>query len=172
MTQKNYDLAHQPRPTVHEIQARLRTELSMRTRLVYTLLLLFDLAVGCAVTSLWWTEPDLPARTHIAFAGIVLGTLVWAVYFTWTLTRRKVLFARHRLVACSIAVTFTGLFSAGALILAALVPTLRETGLAASALGGVLLIVASFLLRGALVRHRAMLERSRQLARELETMPV
>lgn len=156
-----------PRPSVAEMQSRLAAELSTKSRAGYVLLLLFDLAVLAAVGSLWLTEPELPLRTHLAFGGIVLGTLAWAAFFAWTLARRKVLLARHRVVAGRIAVTFTGLFTAGALLLAALVVPMRAPGLAAGVFGVALLAVAWLVLRRARDRFDELRDRVQRLQAEL-----
>lgn len=124
-----------PQPSVRAMQERLATELSLRSRVLYTLLLLVDLAIGAVVASLWLTEPDLPTRTHIAFGVLLLIAIVWAVVFGWTLARRKVLLAKHRVVTSRIAVFFCAVFTAGALAVAFTDPDLRQTGLFAAGFG-------------------------------------
>lgn len=159
------------RPSVAEIQQQLGRELSLRDRVIYLLLLLFDLAVGTVVASLWLTEPSLPPRTHVAFGLIVLGSLVWAGFFTWTLARRKVLLARHRLIAGRIAMTFTALFTLGCLVIATRDPELRAPGLAAAGFGAVLCAVAALVLTRARRRYRELLTRRDQLERQLGSAP-
>lgn len=161
--------ADAPRPSLREMQERLATELSLSSRVSYTLLLLFDLAVAIAVGSLWLTEPGLPARTHIAFGAIVAIASVWAVVFLRTLVRRKVLLARHRIVTTRIAVLFSTIYTGAAFLLAATRPELRSGGLAAGALGVVMLAVAVLLWRRAAARYRELVERTRRLRRELAT---
>lgn len=156
-----------PMPSVADMQRRLAAELSLGSRVTYGLLLLFDLLVLAAVASLWLTEPALPLRTHLAFGGIVLVGLAWAAFFAWTLGRRKVLLARHRLAAGRIAVAATGLFTAGSLLLAAFVEPMRSTGLAAGAFGVTLLVVAALVFRGARRRFEELRERVARLEAEL-----
>ena len=155
-----------PRPSVAEMQRRLASELSLGQRVLYTLLLVADLAVGVAVGSLWLTEPALPPRTRIAFAAIVAVAAVWAAALGWTLARRKVLLARHRLVTSKIAVAASALFTAGALAVALADPGLRATGLAAGTLGALLLLVAVLLWRRAAGHYRRLAERVRHLEEE------
>ena len=156
-----------PRPSVAEMKRRVAGELSTGHRVLYTLLLCFDLAVGVVVAALLVTEPGLPVRTRVAFVGGLLLAAVWAVFFTLTLTRKKVLLARQQVIAGWIAVAFSGLFAAGCSVLAAVVPERRETALAAAACGVAMLAVAGWLLVRARRRHGALLERRRRLEHEL-----
>lgn len=171
MTHANQATPESPRPSVRDMQRRLATELSVRTRVLYTLLLLFDLAVAGVVGSLWITEPTLPTRTSVAFAGIVLAALVWAVLLAWTLSRRKVLLTKHRVITSRVAVFFSTVFTAGALALAASTPDLRQVGLAAGGLGAVLLALALFLWRRAVRRYEQLIDRTRELERDLASTP-
>ena len=171
MTHANQATPESPRPSVRDMQRRLATELSVRTRVLYTLLLLFDLAVAGVVGSLWITEPSLPTRTSVAFAGIVLAALVWAVLLAWTLSRRKVLLTKHRVITSRVAVFFSTVFTAGALALAASTPDLRQVGLAAGGLGAVLLALALFLWRRAVRRYEQLIDRTRELERDLASTP-
>jgi murein DD-endopeptidase MepM/ murein hydrolase activator NlpD len=154
-----------PRPSVKEMQQRLATELSIRTRVFYTLLLLFDVALGVVVGSLLLTEPELPVRTRLAFAAMVVIAAVWATVLGRTLARRKVLLARHRVTTSRIAVVFTALFTVAALLLAATTPEHRSLGLTAVAFGTVLLGVALVLWRRSVVRLRSLIERVGELER-------
>lgn len=166
MTEPRSAALPSPRPSVAEMQRRLASELSLGQRVLSTLLLAVDLAVGIAVGSLWLTEPALPPRTRIAFAAIVAVAAVWAAALGWTLTRRKVLLARHRLVTSRIAVAASALFSAGALAIALADPELCTAGLAAGTLGALLLVVAVLLWRRAARRYRRLAERVRHLEDE------
>lgn len=156
-----------PRPPADEIRKRVESELSSSARTGYTLLLLFDIAMGAVIASLWLTEDALPPRTHVAFAALVLISLGWAAFFVWTLTRRTLLLAFHRLVAARLSVAFSSVFASGAILLAIMTPELRATSLAAAALGGVMLGVALALLVRARRQLRALLDRRDALAREL-----
>lgn len=156
-----------PRPSLEEIRKSLAGELSTRSRLAYTVLLLVDLGLAVAVASLWLTEPGLPARTHIAFGLLVAFALVWSGFLLWTLTRRKVMLARHRVLAGRLAVTFCSLFTLGALALGLFQPERRATGLSAAGMGGFLLLVAVALLVPAQRRYRELMARRLELEREL-----
>ena len=152
-----------PAPPVMKMQKLMRTELSSPARLAYTLLLLADLAMGAIVLSLWLTEPELPMRTHVAFALMVLVSAGWAAFFVWTLTRRTLFLARHRLVSARLAVGFTALFAGGALLLGVLDAEVRSVAFSAAALGGVMLAVAIAILLFARRRVRELLDRRVQL---------
>ena len=156
-----------PRPTLEEVRKSLAGELSTRSRLVYTVLLLVDLGLAVAIASLWLTEPSLPARTHVAFGMLVAFALAWSGFLLWTLTRRKVLFARHRVLAGRLAVTFCSLFTLGALALGLFQPERRAAGLAMAGMGGALLLVAVALLVPARRRYRELMARRGELEREL-----
>lgn len=156
-----------PRPSLEEVRKSLAGELSTRSRLAYTFLLLVDLGLAAAVGSLWLTEPGLPVRTHIAFGMLLAFTLGWSGFLLWTLARRKVLLARHRVLAGRLAVTFCSLFTLGALALGLLQPERRATGLSAAGMGGFLLLVAVALLVPAQRRYRELTARRGELEREL-----
>lgn len=91
------------------------TELSIPSRLGYIALLLAALTMTGVVGTLWATEPSLPARAHVGFGLMVAIGSSWIVFALWVLTHRRILFARHNIVAGRMAVTFTGVFLAGAL---------------------------------------------------------
>lgn len=160
MTHPLSSAAAGPRPSVADIQRLLATELTAGQRVVHVLLLLADLLVGIAVASLWLTEPVLPARTQVAFAAIVGVSLAWAAYFVWTLSRRRVLFARHRLVAARLAVGVSSTYLMGALLLAATAPAQRPAALAAAAMGAVLCAGAGIFLLRARRRLAALMTRA------------
>jgi hypothetical protein len=100
---------------------------------------------------LWLTEPSLPARTRIAFAVLILIGIFWFVFAGWVLTHRRILLARHRIVAGRMAVAFTAVFLLGALAVG--YTTGGAAPYAAAALGGAMLAVAVFMLLRA---HRAL----------------
>ena len=55
----------------------------------------------------WITEPaPLPLRTHVAFGLLTFINLAWSVLFGWIVTRRKVLYAQHRVIAGWMALAF------------------------------------------------------------------
>jgi hypothetical protein len=61
--------------------------------------------------------------TQIAFGLLLVIALTWSAFFFWTVTRRKVLLAWHRVLAGRLAVLFCSLFTLGALALALTSPT-------------------------------------------------
>ena len=158
-----------PNPPAMDAEAArrlVRRELATRSRLGYlTLLLLAALGVA-AVLSLWLTEPGLPPATHLAFAGLCAVGLAWVVFCGWVLTRRKVLYARQRIVAARLAVAFSALFSAGSLAVA----LIRQAtgGYLASAFGLGLTAFAVAQLRRARQHHEALVQLRRSLAQQRE----
>lgn len=160
-----------PRPTVASLQQRFATELSTRVRVIYTLILLFDLTMGSVVVSLLLTEPDLPLRTQVAFGLLLAIALTWAVVLVRTLLRRRVLMARHRVLMTRLAVLFSGAFTTGALVLAATTPSLGRLGVVAATCGGAMVLIAWTLNRGARRRYRSLVERADALAVELGVEP-
>ena len=110
----NYNDLDMPKMSPEEVQRVMSAELSLRSRLIYTALLLLSLFAAAAIASLWLTEPSLPQRTHLSFAALVGIALSWAVWAGWTLTRRKVLLAGHRVIAARMAIAFSLLFAGGA----------------------------------------------------------
>lgn len=137
-------------PASPDLQRLLDAELSLRSRVGYVLLLLASLGMACLAGSLWATEPALPVRTQVAFALIISIALGWVSFSIWVLRHRRVLYARDRIVAGRMAVTFTSIFVLGTL--AAGYQTGNAAVYWAAALGLVLLGVAVVMLaRG----HRA-----------------
>jgi murein DD-endopeptidase MepM/ murein hydrolase activator NlpD len=158
---------HESRPSVEEIRERLETEMTGRSRTVYTLLLLFDLAVGIVIASLLLTEEGLPARTQIAFTGMLVIAVVWAVFFLRALGRRKLFLAGHRLAAARLALVFTSLFTLSALVLATLYEDVRSSSLAASGFGVVMLVIATTLFIRARRRVSELIARRNQLEHQI-----
>jgi len=155
-----------PRLSVVEMQRIISGELSLRSRLRYTALLLLALLVTVAIASLWLTEASLPARTRVAF-GVMVGIgLSWAAYAAWVLTRRRVLLAGHRVIAARMAVTFTTIFVIGSVALGIWSPAGRPA-YAAAGLGAGLLIVAVAMLLSARRRFEELMQRRRALEQEL-----
>lgn len=140
-------------------------ELSGTGRFAHVALLLVSLLMTVAVGSLWVTEPALPLRTHVAFAGLIAIGAAWAAYAAWVLTRKRPLLARHRVAAGVMAVTFTGTFAAGSTVLAM---ASGRTAAAAAAVAGTAMCGAALalLLRARRERARLILRRD-ELAREL-----
>jgi hypothetical protein len=140
-------------------------ELSVPSRLGHVALLLAALGMTAVVVSLWLTEPALPLRTHVAFGVMTAIGVSWSAFAIWVLTSRRVLFARQRIVAGRMAVTFAAVFTIGALAIAA--ATGAAAALAAAGTGVMMVAVAVVILRRA---HRAsarLIARRDALEREL-----
>lgn len=150
--------ADTPSLDVAAAQQRIARELSQGSRTSMVLMLIAASLATATVTSLWLSEESLPMRTQAAFAMLSAIGLGWSTFFAWVLTRRRPLFAWHRVVAGRMAVAATSLFTAGALSLAAIFPDLAKTGLAAGALGAAMVVAAVLLLRSASRRHADLLQ--------------
>jgi len=125
-------------------------ELSLHARIGYVALLLAAAGMTVVIASLWLTEPALPVRTQWAFGAMVLIGVSWVSLTAWALRARRPLFARDRVIAGSMAVTFTSLFLAGGIAGVAMAGNAASYGVLVS--GGVMLAVA-FRIR-ARARHR------------------
>lgn len=156
-----------PRPSADELRRRLAAEITLPSRVGYTALLLAGLAVAAVAGSLLATEPGLPARTQAAFAIITGVGLAWAVFAGWVLARRRVLFVSHRVIAGRMAVTFSGLFTAGALGVWLAGSRQPAGALAAAAVGGAMLATAVVVLLHARRRMRGIAARKREIERLL-----
>jgi hypothetical protein len=132
-------------------------ELSLAARLGYVALLLAAAAMSTVVLSLWLTEPALPVRTQAAFGVMSVMGIAWVVFALWALSARRPLFARDRLIAGRMAVTFTAVFVAGAL--AAVIVSGSAAAWSALASGGALLALAVGVWRGARLRVAALTAR-------------
>lgn len=169
MTQADHVSRQIPPPTSKAAAQRLAdAELSPPSRLSYVTLLLVALMVTVVVGSLWLTEPALPLRTQLGFAMMVVIGLSWVAFALWVLARRRVLLARHRVVAGRMAVTFTALFALGALTLG--YETGRAAPYGAAATGLVLLAGAVAILAQANRTVARLTERRQTLERELGTI--
>ena len=123
------------------------------------------LAMAVVVGSLWLTEPALPLRTHLAFGAMSAIGLSWLALASWTLATRRILFARDRVIAGRMAVTFTSVFAIGAL--AAVIATGSGAAVGALATGLVMLAAAVGVLRSAHRRFAALSKRRAELERAL-----
>ena len=101
--------------SLKKIHALAGAELSMRARLGYVALLLVAAVMTTVVVSLWSTEPALPLRTQVAFGVMTFIGVSWCALAVWALRTRWPLFARDRVIAGGMAVTFTSLFVAAGL---------------------------------------------------------
>lgn len=162
------DSANGPRREVSsaEVRRRLGAELALPSRVGYTALLLAGSAAATVAAALLLTEPGLPARTRIAFVIMVIIGLTWAGFALWVLARRRVLFATHRVIATRMAVAFTALFTAGAL-LAVFDREAGPAGLFAAIVGAAMMGVALLLHVGARQRVRELNARRKELEREI-----
>jgi hypothetical protein len=141
------------------------TELSLPSRLGHVALLLAALGMTVIIVSLWLTEPALPVRTHVAFGVMTAIGLSWSAFAIWVLTNRRVLFARERIVAGRMAVTFAAVFTAGALIITA--ATKAAAAFIAAGTGVVMVAVAIVILRRAHRVSAQLMARRDALERQL-----
>lgn len=155
-----------PWPPAADVHRLMAGELSLASRLGHTALLLAALAGASVAAALLATEVNLPGRTRIALTALILIGLSWTVFATWVLTRRRVLFAAHRIVAARMAVTFAAMFALGALALGRWGGTGR-TWFAAAGVGVVMCAVAAGMLVQAHRRFDELLRRRRELERQL-----
>ena len=158
-----------PAVSKEEMQRLVSAELSLRSRIGYTALLLVALAMTVAIASLWITEPALVLRTQIAFAVMTAIGLSWVGYAAWVLTHRRVLLAGHQILAARMAVTFSALFVAGFAAIGLSDPEQRAALLAAG-FGVLWLVVAIGMLLRARKEFARLLERRRVLELELGRM--
>jgi membrane associated rhomboid family serine protease len=149
------------------LQRLADTELSSRSRMGYVGLLLMSVLMSVAIGSLWATEPSLPTRTQVAFAAMVAIGVSWCVFALRVLTSRRILLARHAIVAGRMAVTFTSIFVVGTLA-AAYASDNRAAGLTAASIGMVMAIASGLLLRCAHRRFEQLEERRRTLERQMD----
>ena len=104
-----------PRPSVADVQRLATTQLSVASRVGYTMLLAASLTIAAAIGSLWATEPALPMRTHLAFALIVGMAFTWVLFAAWVLTRRRALLGKDRVLSATIGLVFSAVATAGML---------------------------------------------------------
>jgi len=153
------------KPGADDIQRLLAAQLSLPSRLAYTMLLGVSVAGTAVVGSLLLTEPDLPLRTLTAMAVMVGIGLSWATFAAWVLARRRVLFAYHRVISARMGVAFSFLFVVGAIATTWSSDT-SGAGYAAASMGLVMLGAAVAMLVRAhhrveeLSRRKAVLEQA------------
>jgi hypothetical protein len=123
-----------------EVRRLSNSALSLKARLGYVALLLLAIGITTVIGSLWATEPSLPVRTHMAFGAMCLIGVSWVALAVWVLRARRPLYARDRVIAGGMAVTFTSLFLAGAV--AAVVIANNAAAYAVLVTGAVLWAVA------------------------------
>jgi hypothetical protein len=135
---------------------------SLRRRIGYLVTGMGGLAGATLVGLLWVTEPTaLPVRTQVAFAVFVIVGLAWTGYAVWALARRP-LFALDRIVAATLALTFSASTTAGAVALAMARGGVASV-VAAVGLGLGLTYVSAVILTRARQHRRALIARLREL---------
>lgn len=151
--------------SIHDL---VKGETSLKRRIGYVALLLAAALVTTVVIALWVTEPALPPRTHAAFAAMSAIGVSWVALAAWALTTRRVLFARDRVIAGGMAVTFSSVFAAGAL--AALIATGSPAAAGALVTGVGMSIAAVLVLRRARLRFAQLSARRAELERSLSPL--
>jgi hypothetical protein len=117
------------------------------------------------VIALLLTEPMLPARTSTALAALAVIGVSWITFAAWVLSRRRVLLGSHRVVAGRMAVTFSTVFTIGALVLG--ISMSNPAARAAAVMGTAMLAVAVVMLARARRRFASLSERRAELQRLL-----
>jgi hypothetical protein len=107
-----------PRVSVPDIQRLASAQLSLPSRIGHVVLLAVSLMMAVGVGSLWATEPSLPSRTQVAFGLIVGVSIAWAIFATWVLARRRVLFGADRVLAATMGLMFSAIGAVGMATLA------------------------------------------------------
>jgi hypothetical protein len=102
-----------PRVSIADIQRLAAAHLSLPSRVGHVSLLMASAMMAATIGSLWVTEPSLPWRTHVAFAVIVSAAVAWAIFATWVLVRRRVLFGTDRVLAARMGLGFSALGAIG-----------------------------------------------------------
>jgi hypothetical protein len=125
-------------------------------------LLLVSTGMTAVIASLWLTETFLPLRAQLAFGVMCLIGGSWSALAIWALSRRRPLFARDRVIAGGMAVTFTSVFVVGAL--AAVVIANNAAAYGALATGALMLAVAIKVLVDARRRYAELAARRAALA--------
>lgn len=100
-----------PHLLLHRLEALNTRALSSPARYAHVALLLGASGMSVLVAALLLTEPHLPTHTQTAFGVMLAMGVAWVIYAAWVLRHRRPLYARHRVVAGSMAVAFTTLFT-------------------------------------------------------------
>lgn len=90
-------------------------ELSLNERYGHLVLMVVSLIFSVGLLSLLMSEPDLPARTRVAFWVMVVIGLAWVTFAIGVLLRRRPLLANREIIAGRMSVAFSALFTAGAM---------------------------------------------------------
>jgi hypothetical protein len=155
-----------PPAVLQELRELTASELSLPSRLRYVCLLLIASTMTAIVTALLLTETALPARTSIALAVLAVIGASWVIFAAWVLTRKRVLFNSHRIVAGRLAVIFCSVFTIGALSLGLAMS--NAGAFAAAAMGTAMLAAAIVLLLRARRRFASLSKRRAELERALD----
>jgi hypothetical protein len=147
-----------PSPSAEVARARFASGLALPSRVRYTALLLAAVAMAGITGTLAATEPGLPLKTRATLALLSVIGLAWAALATWVLTRREVLYLRHRVVAGWMAVAFSALLTVGCLA-AGWLDAGNSWWMAATGVGGTMLVVAAVVLHRARTALRALVQR-------------
>lgn len=150
-------------PLPPTLRALMDRELALPSRLGHTLLLLLAIAMGCVFALLLISEPALPLRTRTAFVGGLGVAIAWAVFAVWVLTRRRVLYAQHRVIAARLAMLVAAVSTGGAIV----VVRSGALGYAALWTSAVLLLIAVLVHQQALRRVAALQRRRDALQQAL-----
>jgi hypothetical protein len=148
-------------------RALVRAESSLKARLGYVGLLLLSAGMTAVVISLWLTEPSLPRRTQFAFGTMSFIGASWCAFAWWALRARRPLFARDRVIAGGMGVSFTAFFTMTALVAAAFSGSPAAYG--AFGTGVVMLVAAIAVFTQARRRHAALAARRLELERSLRS---
>ena len=154
-----------PSALVQELRRITDAELSHPARFGYVGLLLAASTMTAVITALLITEPSLPLRASVALGVLAVIGSSWVAFSCWVLTRRRILLGRHRVVAGRMAVTFSSVFCAGALIVG--YASSNRSATAAAALGTLMLLISTTLLIRATRDVRRLSHRRLELERQL-----
>jgi hypothetical protein len=148
--------------SLHDVRKLAGSELSLKARVGYVALLLVSTGMTAVIASLWLTEAFLPLRAQLAFGVMCFIGVSWAALALWVLSRRRPLFARDRVIAGGMAVTFTSVFVAGGLAAVILVNNAAAYGVLTTGL--LMLGLALKVLAGARQRFAELSARRAALA--------
>jgi hypothetical protein len=154
-------------PRIEDVQRHLAGTLSHAGRRGHVAMLASAVLFAGAVGSLLLTEPDLPTRTRLAFAAIVIAAASWGTFSVWTLRQRHLPLPTHDLIAARLALGVSGVFLVGALILAASGTAVSRAAGGASVVGAILAGLAWIVWRRAHRRVRDLRARRRALEQQL-----
>jgi O-antigen/teichoic acid export membrane protein len=153
--------------TPEQIQALVRGEISDRSKVSHAALLVVAIAMAIVVTSVWITEPILPARTHVAFGVLTVIALLWITHAIWVLTHKAILLVPHQVQAARLSMAACVVCLAGCLLAWLLVGGLAS--ILATVSAAVMTGVSVYNFRRASERYRALMRRRDELLNSSET---